>query len=58
MLLVSKQHPLAIREFVKFSEIVDEPFIFFSDDFLINELVASACGVYGKSPLFPDAVVI
>ncbi|BBV01759.1 LysR family transcriptional regulator [Providencia hangzhouensis] len=50
MLLVSKQHPLAIREFVKFSEIVDEPFIFFSDDFLINELVVSACGVYGKKP--------
>ncbi len=29
MLLVSKQHPLAIREFVKFSEIVDEPLFSF-----------------------------
>lgn len=50
MLLVSKQHPLAVREYVRFNELVDEPFIFFSDDFLINELVVSACGIYGKKP--------
>lgn len=50
MLLVSKRHPLAIRECVRFSELIDEPFIFFSDDFLINELVVSACGIYGKKP--------
>lgn len=47
MLLVNEQHPLAKRGQVKFVELVKEPFIFFSDDFLINELVISACGIYG-----------
>lgn len=50
MLLVSEQHPLALHSSVKFAEVVDEPFIFFSDDFRINELVTSACGIYGKKP--------
>ncbi|HFT2306059.1 LysR family transcriptional regulator [Providencia stuartii] len=48
MLLVSEQHPLAMRNSVKFAELIDEPFIFFSEDFRINELVMSACGIYGK----------
>ncbi|EPL9571247.1 LysR family transcriptional regulator [Providencia rettgeri] len=51
MLLVNEQHPLAKRDYVKFVELVKEPFIFFSDDFLINELVISACGVYGYKPV-------
>ncbi|WP_250848339.1 LysR substrate-binding domain-containing protein, partial [Escherichia coli] len=45
MLLVSEQHPLAMRNSVKFAELIDEPFIFFSEDFRINELVMSACGI-------------
>ncbi|HEM6840225.1 TPA: LysR family transcriptional regulator [Providencia stuartii] len=51
MLLVSEQHPLAMRNLVKFAELIDEPFIFFSEDFRINELVMSACGIYGKKPV-------
>lgn len=51
MLLVSEQHPLAMRNSVKFAELIDEPFIFFSEDFRINELVMSACGIYGKKPV-------
>lgn len=51
MLLVSDQHPLSQRHSVKFKELIYEPFIFFSDDFRINELVTSACGIYGKKPM-------
>lgn len=51
MLLVNEQHPLAKRDHVKFIELVKQPFIFFSDDFLINELVVSACGIYGYKPV-------
>ena len=51
MLLVNEQHPLAQRHLVKFIELLNEPFIFFSDDFRINELVTSACGLYGKKPI-------
>lgn len=51
MLLVNEQHVLAKRNNVKFVELVKEPFIFFSDDFLINELVISACGIYGYKPV-------
>lgn len=51
MLLVNEQHPLAQRHSVKFRELLNEPFIFFSDDFRINELVTSACGIYGKKPM-------
>ncbi|EMI2314379.1 LysR family transcriptional regulator [Providencia rettgeri] len=51
VLLVNEQHALFEKETVKFSELVNEPFIFFSDDFLINELVISACGIYGKQPI-------
>lgn len=58
MLLVSEQHPLAMRNSVKFAELIDEPFIFFSEDFRINELVMSACGIYGKNRLLLGAVAI
>lgn len=51
MLLVNEQHSLAQRHLVKFIELLNEPFIFFSDDFRINELVTSACGLYGKKPI-------
>ncbi|MEQ4673211.1 LysR family transcriptional regulator [Providencia vermicola] len=51
MLLVNEQHPLARRDSVKFVELINEPFIFFSDDFRINELVISACGIYGYKPV-------
>lgn len=51
MLLVNEKHPLARRDSVKFVELINEPFIFFSDDFRINELVTSACGIYGAKPV-------
>lgn len=51
MLLVSEQHPLSTRSSVKFIELINEPFIFFMEDFRINELITSACGIYGKQPL-------
>ncbi|MGG4662409.1 LysR family transcriptional regulator [Providencia vermicola] len=51
MLLVNEQHPLSRRDSVKFVELINEPFIFFSDDFRINELVTSACGIYGYKPV-------
>lgn len=51
MLLVNEKHPLARRDSVKFVELINEPFIFFSDDFRINELVISACGIYGHKPV-------
>ncbi|MEQ5184809.1 LysR family transcriptional regulator [Providencia alcalifaciens] len=51
MLLVNEKHPLATQNNVKFSELLNEPFIFFQDSFRINELVVSACGIYGKKPI-------
>ncbi|UBH63192.1 LysR family transcriptional regulator [Proteus vulgaris] len=51
ILLVSPSHPLAIKKEVHFKELISEPFIFFSEDFRINDLVYSACGIYNTKPI-------
>lgn len=51
MLLMSHTHPLAIKKEVNFKNIITEPFVFFSDDFRINDLVRSACGIYSTEPI-------
>lgn len=51
MLLMSPSHPLAIKKEVHFNELINEPFIFFSEDFRINDLIYSACGIYNTVPI-------
>lgn len=51
MLLMSQSHPLAMRNQVHFKDLISEPFIFFSEDFRINDLVRSACGIYSSEPI-------
>lgn len=51
MLVMSSTHPLAIKKEVCFKELIMEPFVFFSEDFRINDLVYSACGIYNAEPI-------
>ncbi len=51
MLLTSPSHSLALKKEVSFKELINEPFIFFSEDFRINDLVYSACGIYNTEPI-------
>ncbi|MBG6040536.1 LysR family transcriptional regulator [Proteus mirabilis] len=50
MLLVAQSHPLAKDKKVNFKQLITERFIFFSEDFRINDLVRSACGIYNTEP--------
>lgn len=51
MLLMSPSHSLAIKKEIYFKELINEPFIFFSEDFRINDLIYSACGIYNTVPI-------
>lgn len=51
MLLVNEQHPLAAKKQVLFTELLDQKFVFFSEDFRINDLIRSACGIYHSKPI-------
>ncbi|MBI6340093.1 LysR family transcriptional regulator [Proteus sp. PR00224] len=51
MLLMSPSHSLAIKKEIHFKELINEPFIFFSEDFRINDLIYSACGIYNTVPI-------
>ncbi|OAT22612.1 LysR substrate-binding domain-containing protein [Proteus myxofaciens] len=51
MLLISKDDPLAIEKEISFNLLVNKAFIFFSEDFRINDLVRSACRIYNSEPI-------
>ncbi|OAT47087.1 LysR family regulatory protein [Proteus hauseri ATCC 700826] len=51
MLLMSDSHPLVIKKEVHFKDLITEPFVFFSEDYRINDLVHSACGIYNAEPI-------
>lgn len=51
ILLMPPSHPLAIRKEVHFQELITEPLIFFSENFRINDLVYSACGIHNTEPI-------
>lgn len=51
MLLVNEQHPLAEKNQVQFTELLDQKFVLFSEDFRINDLIRSACGIYHSKPI-------
>ncbi len=50
-LLAAKQHSLASRQTVRIKELLHEAFIFFAEEFRINNLINSACGLYGVKPV-------
>ncbi len=49
-LLVSAQHPLAKEKSVSFSQLKDEDFIMFSDEFLISQATIENCQAAGFTP--------
>lgn len=51
VLLISKNHSLATKKEISFPLLLTQPFIFFAENFRINDLVNSACGIYNTKPI-------
>lgn len=50
MLVVDRKHGLSRKREVRVADLAAESFVTFTDDFRINDLIRSACGVHGFAP--------
>ncbi|CAI3949330.1 DNA-binding transcriptional regulator [Commensalibacter communis] len=50
-LIVNKSHSFASKKEIQFIELLQQPLILFADDFRINDLINSACGIHSAKPI-------